>query len=206
MGSGTADASERRVEGEGKGESHPPGGECVLQADDGQFVFADALSCRLILQHFGSWGQCPELIEAGVVEMQAHRQSAEEGTRKRFRALAHLPMGASFHVCELELSGLVSTSVLESAREPLARRAERRVRVKGEEERARAAERRRRERERQLSGKSELAAELEMLSFSQGRRTGGEAEQAPSIQVHAEWQSRWERQQVSGGLPPLLLI
>ena len=42
------------------------------------------------------WQACPEIVEVPISEVQAFRQSAEEATRKRFKPLAHLPLGTGF--------------------------------------------------------------------------------------------------------------
>ncbi|KAL1499799.1 hypothetical protein AB1Y20_012484 [Prymnesium parvum] len=171
--------------------------EWVLQAADGQFAFADALSARLVVDHFGSWEACPAVLEAPVVELHSHQQSEADASRRRFKPQAHLPVGATFALCELALRGVVSEAVLSSAREALDKRAERRARAREEEARAEAAERRRREKERQRYGKSELARELERLNLAAGHVAHRLAEEAPSIEVHEEWQRKWEQQQTA---------
>ena len=96
-----------------------------LQAADGQMVFVDALSSRLLVQHFGG---CPPAVAAPLLELSSFKQDAFN-TRKRFKALAHLPVGTNFQVAELDLSGVVSAEVLAASAEQLAKRADRRAKL-----------------------------------------------------------------------------
>ena len=170
----------------------------VLQAVDGQLVFADALSTRLLLEEFGSWGACPEVISAPIVELASHRL-CEEGTRKRFKSVSHLPTSCTFQVAELDLSGLVSPAVLQSSAEQLARRAERRSQRIKQEARAEAAQLEK-EREARRHGRSALALELEMISLDEveaARRRQQLAAEAIQVQVGSEWEAQWQQQQQS---------
>ena len=76
-----------------------------VQAADGQFAFADALSCRLLLEHFGSWHAVPEMVEVPISEVQSFRQSLDEATRKRFKSSAHLPLGTGFQARRFAVGG-----------------------------------------------------------------------------------------------------
>ena len=170
----------------------------VLQASDGQLVFADNLSTRLLLEQFQSWAAVPETISAPIVELASHRHS-EEGTRKRFKSLSHLPTACTFSVAELDLSGIVSPEVLQHSSDQLAKRAERRQKKLEEEKREEKAQREK-EKEARRHGRSALAFELEMISLDEAeaaRRRQQLATDAPAIEVAPEWQEQWQQQQQS---------
>lgn len=176
------------------------GGRLALQAADGQLVFGDALSCRLLLDEYGSWAACPDKVVVPILELATFRLS-DGATRKRFKMLSHLPQAATFQVAELDVSALVSPRVLAGASEMLARRAaRRRLREAEEAKAAKAASARERENAKLASkhGRSALAVELELASvdvLEAARRRQSLAADAPVIQVGAEWQVRWQAEQ-----------
>ena len=53
------------------------GGKLLMQASDGQRVFVDALSARMLLEEHGSVGGCPETIAAPIVELTSHKLHRE---------------------------------------------------------------------------------------------------------------------------------
>ena len=138
----------------------------MLQSADGQFIFADALSSRMMLEEHGTWLAVPSVIHAPVLELASHSM-ADEAVRKRFKSLGHLPSSATFTVAELDVSGLVSPAVRKRAQEQLTRRAERRRARAAEAAASEAAAKREREREARRHGKSALAFELEMLTLDE---------------------------------------
>ena len=44
-------------------------GQLLLQAADGQLIFADMMCTRMLLDEFGSVSSCPELVRAPIVEL-----------------------------------------------------------------------------------------------------------------------------------------
>ena len=60
--------------------------------------------------------------------MQAHRQS--DATRKRFKALAHLPTATKFALAELDVTALVSAATLQHFGDELRRRSQARTQRK----------------------------------------------------------------------------
>ena len=126
---------------EAEGTAAAEEGRFVLQAADGQKVYCDPLSTRLLVEHYGSWARVPQTICAPIVELSAHK-GTDEGVRKRFKALCHLPTTCSFRICELDLRGIVAPFVLARSSEQIARRAERRAkRAEAEAKEAAARER-----------------------------------------------------------------
>ena len=82
-----------------------------------------------------------------MLELSWHAQS--DATRRRFRNLAHLPLGARFGVAEIDVAEVVSEEVLGEFGAEIAKRAERRraaakAEAKAEEARARDERERRR--------------------------------------------------------------
>jgi len=166
-----------------------------LQAADGQLCFADPFSVRLLLAHYGGWAHVPSQLTVPLFELQPSRQS--ESTRKRFKALAHLPLGCTFYLAELDLGLFLSDELKQQFASELKRRADRRLRTKEEELRQKDEEERR-ESERRKHGKSALAEELETMSLSAreaARRRQQSQYAAPEIHLAPEWQLQWEQQQ-----------
>ena len=194
---GIAAAGEGTAEGVEDGAEEV--GRLVLQAADGQLVFADALSARMLLDEYGSWSGVPAEICAPVLELTSHSMS-DEATRRRFKSLSHLPTSSSFQVAELDLTRAVSEAVLGRAHEQLARRAERRQKKADEERATELAARREREKDARRHGRSALAFELEMMSLddvAKARRRQELMSQAalPAVEVAPEWEEQWRQQQ-----------
>ena len=199
---GASPAAADALAAEGVDEGADGGGaRLVLQAADGQLVFADALSTRMLIDEFGSWSAVPELTVAPVIELVSHRMS-DEGVRKRFKSLSHLPLSSSFQVAELDLSGIVSARVMKSAHEQLTRRVERRRAKLAEERAAEAAAQRDREERARKHGRSALAFELEMMSLDEvdaarRRQELMSTAMLPDVEVAPEWHEQWSQQQAA---------
>ena len=151
---------------------------------------------RLLLQQFGSLARCPDAISAPVLQLQTHRQN--DATRKRFRALAHLPAATTFALAELDLSSLVSAEVLQPFKDEIQKRKKERQRRKAEEEREARADAQRSERERRKHGKSALAIELQMVGLTPAERQRRQEQllaDLPDVKVSGEWQDRWEQRE-----------
>lgn len=177
-------------------ESGGGGGRGALQLADGQHVFADPFSMRLLLQQFGSLARCPDAISAPVVQLQTYRQ--DDATRKRFRALAHLPPATAFSLAELDLSSVLSAEVLQPFNDEIQKRKKERQRRKAAEEREARADAQRSEKERRKHGKSALAIELQMVGLTPAERKKRQEQllaDLPDVKVSGEWQDRWEQRE-----------
>jgi hypothetical protein len=75
-----------------------------VQASDGQSVFLHPLSMKCLLQHYGSYEALPPSLEASLVEAESVTM-ATEGTRKKYRYLAHLSLTGAFMLCEVRTTG-----------------------------------------------------------------------------------------------------
>lgn len=131
-----------------------------------------------------------------VAQLQTFRQS--DATRKRFKALAHLPTATTFALAELDLSAIVSAEVISHFSEDIGRRKKDRQRRKAEEERAARADAARCERERRKHGKSALAIELDMLRLTPAERERRREQllaDAPDVQVSGEWADQWQQRE-----------
>ena len=64
---------------------------------------------RLLLQQYVSFEGCPARLSAPIVELTNYRQS--DATRKRFKAVAHLPLATPFYMAELDISALLSAEM-----------------------------------------------------------------------------------------------
>ncbi|KAA8495660.1 RING finger protein 10 [Porphyridium purpureum] len=104
-----------------------------FQTCDGQNVFLAPISFRMLLHHYGDVGsrdsQCPSLIDGKLLRIEYFIMSPE--TRKRFKFLAHLPLGCEFGLCELDLrsSGLISDETASIFADELAKSTAKRERV-----------------------------------------------------------------------------
>lgn len=108
------------------------------QAADGQTVFLDSLSARMLIAAGGGSNTVTALLRfvAPIVELLSVTQTA--ATRRRYRMLSHVPLGATFRMAEVDLSEVVPPEVSEAFRDELTQRAQRRAaRARSEETRAR---------------------------------------------------------------------
>ena len=65
-----------------------------------------------MVQEYGSWEKCPQVVSAKIVEIEQYVMTEEE--RKRSRHLNHLPLMCQFVLCELDLKPpVVSTQTLD---------------------------------------------------------------------------------------------
>lgn len=88
----------RRLPGD-SAQPSPPADQYFWQAADGQAVFIDSLSARMLLAAGGgSVATAAPRVVAPVIEMQPLTQTA--ATRRRYRMLSHVPLGgASWQTC-----------------------------------------------------------------------------------------------------------
>lgn len=106
------------------------------QAADGQHIYMHAINARCMVQEYDSLMNCPDSIEATIVELESITMTEE--LRKRLRYLSHLPLSAEFKVAELLLKPpIVSKETLKYFSDEIEKR--RRIRQKkNREERSRS--------------------------------------------------------------------
>jgi hypothetical protein len=75
------------------------------QSADGQSLILHPLNIKCLLQHYGDYEALPSNLEAQVVELESVTQT--DATRKRYRYLSHLPLTATFQLCEVDLSDML---------------------------------------------------------------------------------------------------
>lgn len=141
------------------------------QAADGQPFFLHPLSIKMLKRHFGTYAELPRTLSSCPI-LEIEMAIMTEDIRKRHRYLHHLPLGCQFGLCEVDLTGIVSSNVLEEYTEELANRAANRRRKAHKEERL-AAEANRRAQQRQSQWLETTVASLE------GSRCGSPA--APGV-------------------------
>ncbi|KAL4420636.1 hypothetical protein ABPG75_010292 [Micractinium tetrahymenae] len=107
------------------GDGQAAGDFYFYQAADGQWLFLCALNLRMLLARYGSYAACPPTFTAKVLEVEDVAQ--DEASRRRMRVLAHLPLTATFKLCEVDLSALLPPEALAPFAEELAQREKRRV-------------------------------------------------------------------------------
>lgn len=59
------------------------------QATDGQWLFLHPANIKCLMQTYGAYTNCPELLQGTVVDVEDVVQG--DMTRKRYKHLAHLP-------------------------------------------------------------------------------------------------------------------
>lgn len=141
------------------------------QAADGQPFFLHPLSIKMLKRHFDVYADLPRTLPSCPI-LEIEMAIMTEDIRKRHRYLHHLPLGCQFGLCEVDLTGIVSSTVLEEYAEDLANRAANRRRKAHKEERL-AAEANRRAQQRQTQWLETTVASLE------GSRCGSPA--APGV-------------------------
>lgn len=84
------------------------------QCSDGQHIYLNPFSIKILCQEYGSLENCPPQIKAKV--LQIDWISMNESWRKRFKYLEHLPLTCEFRLIEIdfELSEIVSKKTLNS--------------------------------------------------------------------------------------------
>eukprot|EP00898_Chlorokybus_atmophyticus_P003090 jgi/Chlat1/3782/Chrsp259S03946 len=96
------------------------------QAADGQRLVLHPLNVKCLLEHYSSYAKFPPTLEATILEMEPQVQS--EATRRRYRYLSHLPLTSSFQLCEVDLSGVLPDTALQSFKTEIRSRDQRRRR------------------------------------------------------------------------------
>uniref|UniRef100_A0A1D1ZPS4 RING-type domain-containing protein n=2 Tax=Auxenochlorella protothecoides TaxID=3075 RepID=A0A1D1ZPS4_AUXPR len=99
-----------------------------FQSDDGQWVFLSPVNMRMLLHEAEATATpLPTGLHGRLLELEYITQT--EASRRRYRALSHLPLGATFRLCELDLSDCCSADTLDAFSEGLKLRAARRARL-----------------------------------------------------------------------------
>ena len=178
--------------GYNSGAEGPEEARWVWQAADGQLLFADNLSVRVLVEEYGANGKCPETVAAPLLELHSFTQTDE--TRKRYKLTSHLPIACSYYLAQLDLSKVVSARALSACADQLDRRAAKRRERRKEEAKERAAERQRSERDRKEYGRSALAMELELMAMTpeEAARRREQLSERIAIDVAPEWAEQWE--------------
>lgn len=103
------------------------------QSTDGQPVFLHPLMIKMLKRAFHSYSQLPVRLKCPLVELEVGVMS-EEG-RKRWKHLAHLPLGCQFALAEVDLSGVIPRSIMTEFKPDLdLRERQRRARKRREQE------------------------------------------------------------------------
>jgi len=83
----------------------------MYQAFDGQFVFLSPFCMKILLCWRDKTGELPSEIDGQVLDTESIVQS--EDTRKRYKPISFVPIGATFSICDVDLEGLVPRDVLD---------------------------------------------------------------------------------------------
>jgi len=97
------------------------------QVRDGQMLFLHPLCSKILLSEFGSYDTVPLSLEGTILELEELTQT--EKTRKRYKALSHLPLTSIFQFVEIDLSEIASPKTLKIFSEDLKRRQQRREKL-----------------------------------------------------------------------------
>lgn len=104
------------------------------QASDGQALFLHPLCIRMMKEHFGAYSDFPSDLTLRVVEVDWLVMDWD--ARRRFRQLAHIPIGTQFGLCEVDLEPVLPPTILAAhSKELQARSRARDQRAKTDDER-----------------------------------------------------------------------
>lgn len=99
------------------------------QLVDGQHVYLEPVWVRVLLHHYtgdadgwGLVGELPRSLSLPVVHTSSF--TVDFDLRKRYKLMAHLPIGSSVTLCDVDLRGLVLSDTLQALEVPIARRLE----------------------------------------------------------------------------------
>lgn len=98
------------------------------QCSDGQHIYLNPFSTKVLCHEFQSLENCPSEIKAKILQM--NWISMNESWRKRFRYLGHLPLHCEFRLIEIdfEKSNLISSNTYKLFEEQIRKRAQERQR------------------------------------------------------------------------------
>lgn len=103
-------------------------GDCcwlMYQAFDGQFVFLSPFCMKVLLCWRDKSGELLTKLTARVLDVESMVQ--KEGTRKRYKPISFVPIGATFSVCDVDLEGLVPTDILDLFSAEIKQREDKRI-------------------------------------------------------------------------------
>lgn len=153
------------------------------QCSDGQPIFLHALNVQMLVKQFGSLENCPETIQAEILEKESTVMTEE--LRDRLRYMRHLPVASSFEVAELDITQLVSKNTLQCFKDQIDVRRRRRTRKLRDEKRR---ERKIQHEEARMMGFPGSMVRVESDYYSsRSVRTNSESDQSQSDQFPA-WQ------------------
>ena len=99
------------------------------QLVDGQQVYLEPVWVRVLLRHFtgdpDGWSKVdrlPRNLSLHIVHTTA--LSVDYELRRRYRSLAHLPLGSAVVLCDVDLRGIVDEETFQALQVPIARRLE----------------------------------------------------------------------------------
>lgn len=103
------------------------------QCTDGQHIYLNPFSTKVLCHEYGSLENCPIELQAKILQMDWI--SMNEAWRKRFRYLSHLPLTCEFRLIEIdfEKSNLVSNSTYKTFEDQIKWREEEREKRRREE-------------------------------------------------------------------------
>mmetsp|Transcript_9377 Transcript_9377/g.15117 ORF Transcript_9377/g.15117 Transcript_9377/m.15117 type:complete len:747 (-) Transcript_9377:81-2321(-) len=105
------------------------------QATDGRLVFLQPFYTKLLLhEHGGRWDRLPASLSELRLE-RMHELAMTEEVRKRYRFLAHLPLGSPVWLAEVDLRGHLSKETKEVFAEEFAKRRQQRLKEKAKSRR-----------------------------------------------------------------------
>jgi hypothetical protein len=111
--------------GAGAGERERDSGLTVFfQAGDGQRIYLAPVNAQMLKKEHGDMSRAPPELAAAV--LQIDRLTVTDETRRRYKFLAHLPVGSEAALAELDLSACVSPETLAGFADELAQRAAKR--------------------------------------------------------------------------------
>lgn len=95
------------------------------QSVDGQLVYLHPLTIKILKAHYGSYANFPITLSAPLFEIEWLIMTSD--VRKRYKQLAHLPLGSHFALVELDLAQLVSHNAIAFFSSELEARREQRI-------------------------------------------------------------------------------
>jgi hypothetical protein len=128
-----------------------------FQAGDGQRIYLAPVNAQILKKEHGDIARAPPELAAAV--LQIDRLTVTDETRRRYKFLAHLPVGSEAALAELDLAACVSQETLAAFADELAQRAAKR-KAKAAKEKADA-----RRAARQAQQQHDAPAIADMMQF-----------------------------------------
>ncbi|WPT16829.1 RING finger protein 10 [Picochlorum sp. SENEW3] len=112
----------------------------LYQKSDGQWIFLNTLNMKILHRWKEGYQELPKSIQAHVLEVERYTQT--EQMQKRLRVFSHIPVSATFYLCEVDLSDIIPADIMVEFQDELLKRKEKRILA--EKQRARLEKRDRR--------------------------------------------------------------